>query len=152
MRFGQDSGSVTSLPAEIVELVDTFDFLDDWADKYRHLLDLAKTLPDLEESHKVDANKVLGCMSQVWLISDPSPKDNDKLFFRADSDAHIVRGLIAILLRLYSGRSAKEIVDTNAVEVFATLGLDEHLSVGRRNGLESMVNRIQSLARLRLPA
>ncbi len=137
--------AVKDLPPDILELVETFEFLDDWTDKYRHLLDLAKALPPLEEEHKVDKNKVLGCMSQVWMVSDGVDAES-RLTFRADSDAHIVRGLIAVLLKMYSGRSAKQILATDAIEVFAQLGLDEHLSVGRRNGLESMVKRIQSLA------
>lgn len=132
--------------AELDHLIETFDFLEDWTDRYRHLIELAGKLPPFPEEARVAENKVEGCMSQVWLTARQDGEDPCVLHFRADSDAQIVKGLIAVLLLLYSGLTREEIRSIDAVEVFARLGLDQHLSVGRRNGLESMVKRIRSLA------
>lgn len=100
----------------------------------------------MAEELKTEANKVQGCLSQVWLVVEPDPDHPEVLRLVADSDAHIVRGLVAVVLMLYSGRTAQEIASVDAKEVFAKLGLDQHLSVGRRNGLESMVRKIQTSA------
>lgn len=133
---------------ELDHLYEVFAYLDDWTDRYRHLLDLAKNLPPLEDHERSPENKVSGCLSQVWLVAEPGAGEDggEVIVFRADSDAQLVRGLIAVLLMVYSGRSATEILSTDAKEVFARLGLGEHLSVGRRNGVESMIGRIKALA------
>ncbi len=125
-------------------LVEDFAFLDDWEDRYRYVIELGKALPPLPETEKSEANKVTGCASQVWLVSDAEPGAEPVLRFRGDSDAHIVRGLIAILMKLYSGRPAREIAATDAEGYFARLGLRDHLTSQRSNGLSSMVQRIRS--------
>lgn len=135
-----DAGHDT--PAEA--LVEEFEFLEDWEDRYRYVIELGKALPPLPENEKSDANKVTGCASQVWLVSDAEQDGEPVLRFRGDSDAHIVRGLIAILLKLYSGRPASEIAATDAERFFARLGLRDHLSSQRSNGLSSMVQRIRA--------
>ncbi len=134
------------LPEEINKLIETFEYLDEWTDRYRHLLDLAKRLPPLPDELRTESNLVQGCLSQVWLVVEADPKNPEVVSIVADSDAHIVRGLVAVVLMLYSGRTPSEIAALDAKEVFAKLGLDQHLSVGRRNGLESMVRRIHSFA------
>ena len=125
-------------------LVEDFGFLDDWEDRYRYVIELGKTLPELTPAEHSDTNKVRGCASQVWLVSKVVGNGEPRLIFRGDSDAHIVRGLIAILLSLYSGRSAREIVATDPEAVFARIGLREHLTSQRSNGLSSMLARIRS--------
>ncbi|MDP2123673.1 MAG: SufE family protein [Parvibaculum sp.] len=133
----------------IQDLIDDFAFLDDWEERYRYVIELGRTLEPLSEAEHAPAHKVEGCVSQVWLIAEPR-KDADgtpRLHFRGDSDAHIVRGLIAILMRLYSGRTPDEILAIDARAVFGSLGLDEHLTPQRSNGLYSMVGRIQADAR-----
>lgn len=117
------------------ELIEEFEFLDDWMDRYRYIIDLGRQLPDFPEDWMTDEFKVRGCQSQVWLV--PEHKDN-RIFFHAISDAAIVSGLIAILLRIYSGRTADEILATPPSFVEA-IGLDEHLSPSRSNGLNSMI-------------
>ena len=131
------------IQTEIDDLVDEFDLLDDWEQRYRYLIDMGKALPDLPESERSDANKVKGCVSQVWLVTEPA---DDTLPFRADSDAHIVRGLAALLVRLYSGRTGEEILSVDARDVLARIGLSEHLSPQRSNGLASMISRIRGEA------
>ena len=126
---------------ELQELASEFDVLDDWEERYRHVIDLGRALEPLEEAERSDANKVLGCASQVWLVREAAPRG--RLVFRGDSDAHIVRGLIAILLRLYSGRTAAEILDFDAAAGFERLGLAGALSAQRSNGLRAMVERIR---------
>lgn len=136
----------------IQDLIDDFAFLDDWEERYRYVIELGRGLEPLSEAEHAPENKVQGCVSQAWVISEPR-KDADgtlRLHFRGDSDAHIVRGLIAILMRLYSGRTPAEILETNARAVFANLGLDEHLTPQRSNGLYSMVARIQADAKTHL--
>ncbi len=125
-------------------LVEDFGFLDDWEDRYRYVIELGKTLPELTPAEHNDANKVRGCASQVWLVSKVAGDGEKRLVFRGDSDAHIVRGLIAILLSLYSGRTAREIVEIDPEAVLARIGLREHLSSQRSNGLSSMLARIRS--------
>jgi cysteine desulfuration protein SufE len=120
-----------------------FAFLDDWEDRYRYIIDLGGTLEPLPESARTPANKVQGCVSQVWLDTEHSGGAEPVLTFRGDSDAHIVRGLVAIMLALYSGRPAREIAATDAEPVMRELGLDEHLTPQRANGLRSMVKRIR---------
>ncbi len=128
-------------PANIQDMIDDFAFLDDWEDRYMHVIDLGKGLPPLPDAERTEANKVKGCASQVWLVSE---KDGDILRFSGDSDAHIVKGLVAIVLEIFSGRSATEIAALDANEILSKLGLSEHLSAQRSNGLAAMIGRIKS--------
>jgi cysteine desulfuration protein SufE len=130
---------------ELEELAAEFDLLEDWEERYRYVIDLGRNLTPLSETEHSAANKVQGCASQVWLVSEPGA--GGTLSFRGDSDAHIVRGLIAILLRLYSGRSAADILAFDASAGFDRLGLKTALSQQRSNGLFSMVERIRRDAR-----
>lgn len=123
-----------------------FAFLDDWEDRYRYVIELGRELEPLDESDYCDANKVRGCVSQVWLKTARQGDGDPVLVFRGDSDAHIVRGLVAILLSLYSGRKASDILKTDAEGTLGQLGLDEHLTPQRSNGLRAMVKRIQNEA------
>jgi cysteine desulfuration protein SufE len=131
---------------ELEELAAEFDLLEDWEERYRYVIDLGRTLAPLSEAEHSAANKVQGCASQVWLVSEPGA--DGTLRFRGDSDAHIVRGLIAILLRLYSGRSATDILAFDAPAGFDRLGLKTALSQQRSNGLFSMVERIRRDAQM----
>lgn len=129
--------------AAFEELADTFAFLDVWEDRYRHVIELGKAMPPLEEALKVPATKVSGCASQVWLVPDIA----DGVFrFRGDSDAMIVRGLIAVLRALYDGLPVAEVGRVDAVAELGRLGLNDHLSAQRSNGLRAMVARIRDLA------
>ncbi|MGA0601619.1 SufE family protein [Caulobacter sp. KR2-114] len=130
------------------DLLIEFDVLDDWEQRYRYVIDLGRELAPLSGEERSDANKVRGCASQVWLVTEPGEAGTVTL--RGDSDAHIVRGLIAILLRLYSGRSPAEIVGFDAKAAFEKLGLTGALSAQRSNGLFSMVERIRRDAADRL--
>lgn len=129
-----------SHPAHIQDMIDDFAFLDDWEDRYTHVIELGKALPPLPDADMSDANKVKGCASQVWLVSE---RDGEALLFRGDSDAHIVKGLVAVTLALYSGQTPEDILAIDALEVFNALGLSEHLSMQRSNGLAAMVTRIK---------
>ena len=132
-------------------ILSDFEFLDEWEDRYRYIIELGRTLDPLSEQDRSDKNKVQGCASQVWLATKIEPNgisDEPRIFFSGDSDAHIVRGLIAILFAIYSGKTASEIRNTDAHAVFQDLGLGEHLTPQRSNGFVSMVERIQSDARL----
>jgi cysteine desulfuration protein SufE len=133
----------------INEIVENFELLEQWDDRYRYIIELGRTLPELPERARVEANKVQGCASQVWMetMVKPNGKAGPVLTFVGDSDAHIVRGLIAILFALYSGKPANEILKLDAVALFEKLGLREHLTPQRSNGFRSMVNRIQSDAK-----
>jgi cysteine desulfuration protein SufE len=135
--------------ADIEEIVDNFSVLDDWDDRYRYLIELGRELPPLADASHNDANKVSGCASQVWLETKvhPDGAGGPVLSFAGDSDAHLVRGLIAILFAVYSGHSAKKILATDAVALFDKMGLREHLTPQRSNGFRSMVERIRSDAR-----
>ena len=138
----------------IDEIIDNFSFLDDWDDRYRYVIELGRALEPLPETERTDANKVQGCASQVWLGTDvrTNGAGGPVLSFVGDSDAHIVRGLIAILFAIYSGKAARDIVATDAGAVFEKLGLREHLTPQRSNGLKSMVGRIRDEARHALVA
>jgi cysteine desulfuration protein SufE len=138
--------------ADIDEIIDNFSVLDDWDDRYRYLIELGRELPPLTKAAHNDANKVQGCASQVWLDTSvrPNGANGPVLTFMGDSDAHIVRGLIAILFAIYSDKAAKDILAADAVEVFERLGLREHLTPQRSNGFRSMVERIRSDARAAL--
>ena len=141
--------------ATLEQLYDDFEYLTDWEDRYRYVIELGRELEPLAESDRTDANKVRGCASQVWLVSHVEPGSDGgppRLRFQGDSDAHIVRGLIAILFALYSGRSAEDIVEIDSKSALGRLGLEEHLSPQRSNGLAAMVERIRSDARDSLAA
>lgn len=131
-------------PAAFTDIADNLSYLDDWEDRYKYIIELGQALPPLTDAEKNAANKVHGCVSQVWLVSE---RDGTRLTYRGESDAMIVRGLAAILIALYSGRPAAEIAETDAIALFDELGLREHLSTQRSNGLVAMVNRIRSEAR-----
>lgn len=134
---------VMTYPANIQDMIDDFAFLDDWEDRYMHVIDLGKGLPPLAEGDKTESNKVKGCASQVWLVS--AHKDG-VWSFSGDSDAHIVKGLVAIVLEIFSGRSAAEIAALDANDILSNLGLAEHLSTQRSNGLAAMIGRIKAEA------
>jgi cysteine desulfuration protein SufE len=137
----------------IDDIIESFALLDDWEDRYRYLIELGRDLPPFPETARTAANKVQGCASQVWLDTRIDPrKDDPVLSFVGDSDAHLVKGLIAVLLALYSGRSASEIRSTDALTVLDQLGLREHLTPQRSNGLRAMVGRIQAEAERALVA
>ena len=131
--------------SSIDEIIENFDLLEEWDDRYRYLIELGRTLPPLPEAARSGANKVQGCASQVWLSTTVKPNGSTGpvLAFDGDSDAHIVRGLIAILFALYSGKGAKDILSTDAVALFEKLGLRDHLTPQRSNGFRSMVDRIR---------
>ena len=125
------------------EIAETFEFLDDWEDRYRHVIEMGRDMEPLDDALKVPATKVDGCASQVWLV----PRIEDGRFdFQGDSDAIIVKGLIAILHALYSGRNVGEVPGVDAQAELRRLGLDEHLSSQRSNGLRAMIERIRSTA------
>ncbi len=133
--------------AEFDEIAETFEFLDDWEERYRHVIELGRALPPMPDALKVPANKVDGCASQVWLyprIEGDGPQA--QFDFLGDSDAMIVRGLIAVLHALYAGRQMAQIGSIDASAELARLGLDEHLSSQRSNGLRAMIGRIRSVA------
>jgi cysteine desulfuration protein SufE len=129
------------------ELVDTFAFLDDWEERYRHVIDMGRALPPLAEAERVPATKVEGCASQVWLVPEIEGEGTGAtLRFRGESDAMIVKGLIAVLQTLYNGLSVAEARDVDAQAELARLSLHDHLSSQRSNGLKAMVARIQDIA------
>jgi len=140
--------------ATIDDIIENFALLDQWDDRYRYVIELGRTLPPMPESAHNDANKVQGCASQVWLHTHVKPDGTagPTLSFEGDSDAHIVRGLIAILLALYSGKGAREILETDALALFDRISLRENLTPQRSNGLRSMIERIRAEAKAALVA
>ena len=134
-------GSGLAIEATLDELADEFELLGDWEERYRYIIDLGRGLAPLSAEERVDANKVRGCASQVWLVTEPQA--DGTLRFRGDSDAHIVRGLIAIVIRLYAGQAPADIIAFNARAAFDRLGLAGALSTQRSNGLFSMIERIR---------
>ena len=136
----------------IDDIIENFALLDDWDDRYRYVIELGRTLEPLPDAIRSEKNKVQGCASQVWLGTSVAPNGaaGPMLSFVGDSDAHIVRGLIAILFALYSGKPAHRILEADAVALFEKLGLREHLTPQRSNGFRSMVERIKSDARAAL--
>ena len=126
---------------QLTELTEEFDLLGDWEERYRYVIDLGRGLAPLTDAERSEANKVRGCASQVWLVTEPHA--DGAVTFRGDSDAHIVRGLIAVLLRLLSGRKPAEILAFDTKSAFDRLGLSGHLSAQRSNGLASMAARIR---------
>ena len=145
-------GTTKNKTMTIDEIIDNFSLLDDWDDRYRYVIELGRGLSPLDEGDRSDVNKVQGCASQVWLATKvrPNGKTGPVLEFEGDSDAHIVRGLIAILFAVYSGKHARDILDTDAVDLFNRMGLREHLTPQRSNGFRSMVERIRADARTAL--
>jgi cysteine desulfuration protein SufE len=134
------------------EIVDNFSLLEEWDDRYRYVIELGRGLSPLAERDRTEANKVQGCASQVWLATSvhPNGQGGPMLTFCGDSDAHIVRGLIAILFAMFSGKQARDILSTDAIAVFERLGLREHLTPQRSNGFRSMVERIRADAQAAL--
>ena len=135
---------MTTLPTSKAQLLEDFELFDTWEDRYAYLVDLGKRLPGLPDGEKTDANKVRGCTSQVWFVRRPS--EAGRLGWAGDSDAIIVRGLVALLHVLTDGRTAAEIEAADLDGVFAQLGLERHLSMNRRNGFVSMVNKLREWA------
>jgi len=127
---------------EIKQLIDEFELFDDWEEKYSYIIELGKTLPKLNDDEKVEKNKVSGCVSQVWLTS---REEDGKLFFYADSDALIVKGLLAIVIKIFSDKTRIEIQNTNFMDIFNQLDLKNHLSQSRSNGLFSVISKIRIL-------
>ena len=136
------------MDTQIEQLKATFEMLPDWEERYRFIIDLGRKLEPLADDERNEATRVRGCMSQVWLVADES--DDDKLHFRGDSDAHIVRGLIGVLLMIYSDKTPQEIADIDINQIFADLNLEQHITMNRRNGLYSMVETIQRTAHRQL--
>lgn len=132
---------MTDIDHDLDDLAQEFDLLGDWEERYRYVIDLGRELAPLTDAERNDANKVRGCASQVWLVTEPQA--DGTVDFRGDSDAHIVRGLIAVLLKLYSGRPPQVILDFDAKAAFDKLGLSGHLSAQRSNGLASMLGRVR---------
>lgn len=127
--------------ADFSEIHDNFEFMNDWEDRYRYIIELGRTLEPLRSVERNDTSKVHGCASQVWLVHEQ--REDGKLHFRGDSDAHIVRGLVAIVLALFNDRSPQDALKIDATSKLADLGLNEHLSPQRSNGLNAMIERIR---------
>lgn len=131
----------------IEELIDDFAYLDDWEDRYAYLIDLGKSLSALPDHQKSEEHKVRGCTSQVWLVHNQREEEGSAIhYFAADSDAFIVRGLVAIVLSAYSGKTAEEIQSVDLSSIFNQIGLERNLSVSRRNGFAAMIERVKSYA------
>ena len=130
----------------IAAIADDFAFLDDWEDRYKYIIDLGRDLPSLPDEARTDANKVSGCVSQVWIVVERSGDADPVLTFSADSDAHIVKGLVAIILALFSGKRASEILTVDGEARLRELGLSEHLTPQRANGVRAMMARIRQEA------
>lgn len=130
--------------ANIEDIIEDFELIDDWEERYRYVIELGRSLDALPEEAHTDENKVRGCASQVWLETDVQPSgDGPRIHFRGDSDAHIVRGLLYIILAMFSGKTASDILETDAEATFRRLGLIEHLTPQRSNGVRAMVERIR---------
>lgn len=138
---------MSTSPVTVDELLETFEDLQEWDERYGYLVELGDELPDMDERLKNDQTKVEGCMSQVWMVTRlDEDEDPPKLNIIADSDSLIVRGLIAVLLAYFSGRTPQEVIESDPEFLFDKLGLKQHLSGQRRNGLYAMVKRIKALA------
>jgi cysteine desulfuration protein SufE len=140
--FPLSQSQATTIP----ELIETFDALGDWESQCDYLIDIGCEIPDFPASQKIEANRVHGCQSNVWLFAEVKLSNPPVIEILADSDSMIVKGLIAVLLMAYSGRTAAEILETDIKEIFSRLGLNRHLSSARRNGLVGMVKRIHAIA------
>jgi cysteine desulfuration protein SufE len=134
------------MPSDISTIIEDFEFLDEWEDKYRYVIELGKKLPEFDDNSRTAENKVNGCVSQVWLDSKIGDDDDKVVHFDGDSDAYIVRGLVAIMIAAMSDRPAKEVAGFDAEALLTKLGLDSHLSPQRSNGLRAMVARMKSIA------
>ncbi|MGR3512805.1 MAG: SufE family protein [Paracoccaceae bacterium] len=133
---------------EFEDIAETFEFLQDWEDRYRHVIDMGKAMDPLPEAQRIPATKVDGCASQVWLVPEISGQgDATRFTFKGDSDAMIVRGLIAVLIALYDGLKVDEVLAVDAPAELGRLGLNEHLSAQRSNGVRAMVARIRDIAK-----
>tara|TARA_A100001015_G_scaffold277075_1_gene335910 strand:+ start:446 stop:850 length:405 start_codon:yes stop_codon:yes gene_type:complete len=128
---------------ELAEIRESFEFFDDWEDKYRFILEIGRDLPEMDEGHRIEENLIRGCQSQVWLVHEI---EDNKLRFQIDSDAHIVRGLLKILLAAINNLSPSDINKTNLESLFEELGLMAHLSMSRGNGLRAMISKINQIA------
>jgi len=136
---------------ELKEIIDNFEYLDDWEDRYKYIIELGNSLENFPEEYKNEKTKVSGCVSQVWISSKIITKKNEKkISFKGDSDAHIVKGLITIVLSIYSNKTPQEILNLSGEEILKKLNLDDHLSPQRSNGLFSMLERIKNDARSNL--
>ncbi|MBT4204216.1 SufE family protein [Hyphomicrobiales bacterium] len=136
---------------ELKEIIDNFEYLDDWEDRYKYIIELGNSLENFPEEYKNEKTKVSGCVSQVWISSKIITKKNEKkISFKGDSDAHIVKGLITIVLSIYSNKTPQEILSLSGEEILKKLNLDDHLSPQRSNGLFSMLERIKNDARSNL--
>tara|TARA_A100001011_G_C13885429_1_gene664742 strand:- start:32 stop:436 length:405 start_codon:yes stop_codon:yes gene_type:complete len=128
---------------ELAEIRESFEFFDDWEDKYRFILEIGRDLPEMDEGHRIEENLIRGCQSQVWLVHEI---EDNKLRFQIDSDAHIVRGLLKILLAAINNLSPSDINEINLESLFEELGLMAHLSMSRGNGLRAMISKINQIA------
>lgn len=137
---------MAEIEQEIEALADEFALLPDWEERISHVIELARALAPLREDERTEANRVRGCVSRVWLVCERDPAAPEKLVFRGDSDSHLVRGEIAMLLRVFSGRTPQEIVSVQPQALFERLGLKDALTAQRSNGLFSMMRRIQQEA------
>src|SRR5699024_12884851 len=133
----------------IQHIKDTLEILPDWEERYRFIIDLGGDLEPLNDAERSESNRVRGCLSQVWLVADP-PGADGTIHLRGDSDAHIVRGLVAILLTIYADKTPREIANTDIHGIFQALQLEQHITMNRRNGLYSIVETIQNMAQQRL--
>jgi len=138
---------MASIDQTIQEIADEFALLPDWEERISYVIELGRGLAPLTDAERNEASRVRGCASQVWLVSDARPQEPEKLYFRGDSDAHLVRGEIALLLRIFSGRTPAEILSIEPRAVFDRLGLKDALTTQRSNGLFSMMARIQQAAK-----
>lgn len=128
---------------QIDDIIENFQFLDDWDDKYKYLIELGNELPEFPAEHQTGENKVQGCVSQVWVTCEAGDEEDPVLTFKGDSDAHIVKGLVAITLAIFSDKRASEIVNTDEKAIFASIDLSEHITPQRSNGLNALVGRIK---------
>jgi cysteine desulfuration protein SufE len=142
---------MSSIQEAIAELADEMSLLPDWEERIAHVIEMARALEPLAPEERSEATRVRGCVSHVWLVSERRSDAPEKLFFRGDSDAHLVRGEIAMLLRIFSGRTPADILSIDPKDVFARLGLKDALTMQRSNGLFAMMSRIQGEARAALP-
>ena len=147
MPTAPDTPVMISPEMTFAELKDNFALFDDWEDRYRYIIDLGRKLPPFPIEFQTEANKVRGCMSQVWLVPGHDVSDGRRFAFAADSDAHIVKGLVAVLGILFSGQTPDTIASIDPEVAFGDLGLDQHLSPSRRNGLVAMVQKIKEYAK-----
>jgi cysteine desulfuration protein SufE len=138
---------MASIDQTIEDLADEFALLPDWEERISYVIELARGLAPLSDEERSEENRVRGCVSRVWLVSEKHAEEPEKLYFRGDSDAHLVRGEVALLLRIFSGRTPDEILSVDPKAVFERLGLQDALTAQRSNGLFSMMNRIQHEAR-----